>query len=178
MKNRAFTLVELMIVMGLIGILSAVVVNNFMGTIAKGRDARRKDDLKVIAKGLESFANDFGKYPDSSNGYVMGCKDSVSDSFKSCGQGTSDRFRTYREGVDEAIVYINTWPTDPVTGRTYRYDYDSSANTYSLYAALENTNDKDVKQTGTGQPDPAGWAVTCGTSTCNYKLTESGVIKR
>jgi prepilin-type N-terminal cleavage/methylation domain-containing protein len=176
--RRGFTLVELMIVMGLLGILASVVLNNFIGTIAKGRDARRKDDLKQIAKGLEAFATDFGGYPASEDGKVMGCRDAPGTEFFACGEGISDRFRVYRETIDEPIVYLNTWPRDPDSQKEYIYVYDSTNGGFALYASLENTNDRDVKVQANGQPDPAGWGISCGSTVCNYKMTDYGVVKR
>lgn len=57
-----FTLIELLVVISIMGVISATVVPNVVGFTAKGRDARRKQDLKQIQLALEMYKQDKGIY--------------------------------------------------------------------------------------------------------------------
>lgn len=64
MVKKAFTLIELLIVIGLIGILIAISVTSY-GTIQKkSRDTRRINDLKSVQNAFEQFyVNNNSIYP-------------------------------------------------------------------------------------------------------------------
>lgn len=68
-KMRAgFTLMELMIVIVILGLLSALVLPNIMG---KAEDAKQKlvcIQMKNIEEALKSFKFDNGRYPDTEEG--------------------------------------------------------------------------------------------------------------
>lgn len=68
MKNRAFTLIELLIVIAIIGILVAIVMSALNSARIKARDAIRKQDIKTIQTALQAYYMENGKYP-VTNGY-------------------------------------------------------------------------------------------------------------
>jgi len=53
--KSAFTLVELLVTISIIVILSALAINSYRGVQARGRDARRKNDLSNISISLTSY---------------------------------------------------------------------------------------------------------------------------
>jgi len=62
--TRAFTLFEVILVITLILILVGLAFWVFRHQLAKGRDAKRKDDLEKIRLAFEDYYNDHGCYPD------------------------------------------------------------------------------------------------------------------
>lgn len=65
--TSAFTLIELLIVVAIIAILAAIAVPNFLEAQVRAKTARTKNDLRVLATGLESYAVDNNTYPWSNN---------------------------------------------------------------------------------------------------------------
>jgi prepilin-type N-terminal cleavage/methylation domain-containing protein len=47
-KNKGFSLIELLVVISIIGILSTVLVMNFVGTRERARDAQKIQDLSSV----------------------------------------------------------------------------------------------------------------------------------
>ena len=65
----AFTLIELLIVVAIIAILAAIAVPNFLEAQTRSKIARAKSDLRTLATALQSYAVDYGTYPDERNQY-------------------------------------------------------------------------------------------------------------
>ena len=62
-KQKGFTLLELLIVIGLIGILIAISVTSYTTIQKKSRDSRRMGDLKAVQNALEQYYADYAAYP-------------------------------------------------------------------------------------------------------------------
>lgn len=120
-RMRAFTLIELLIVITIIGILAVALVPRITGGPAKARDATRKTDLQQIATALALYADDnSGSYPwDVSTAATSGCVTGNLDSY------ISD--------------YMTTIPEDAQYDSTgYCYEYYATSNGFGLVAHLES----------------------------------------
>ena len=73
MKKRAFTLIELLIVVAIIGILAAIAVPNSLNAQVKAKVARVQSDFKSLSTALETYRLDNNNFPeDSSFGGTFG----------------------------------------------------------------------------------------------------------
>lgn len=61
--RRAFTLVELLIVIIIIAVLAAVAIPKFQNSSQRADEASARADLKVIRQAIELFRNDTTLYP-------------------------------------------------------------------------------------------------------------------
>jgi len=70
MKNvKAFTLIELLIVVAIIAILAAIAVPNFLEAQTRSKVSRVKSDMRSLATAIEAYQVDWNKYPyDGSQG--------------------------------------------------------------------------------------------------------------
>ena len=59
---RAFTLIELLIVVAIIAILAAIAVPNFLEAQTRAKVSRVRADMQALATGVETYAIDYGKY--------------------------------------------------------------------------------------------------------------------
>lgn len=63
LQERAFTLIELLIVVAIITILAAIAVPNFLEAMTRAKVSRVQSDLRTIATGLESYRTENNDYP-------------------------------------------------------------------------------------------------------------------
>ena len=55
MNKRSFTLLEMLVVLGIIAIILSVLTVSFSTAQKKSRDAKRKGDIKALQSGLEQY---------------------------------------------------------------------------------------------------------------------------
>lgn len=167
--KRGFTLIEILVVIALIGVLAGLMIVAFQGTRRSSRDGKRKADLEQIRSALEMYKADKGSYPACTNWSFDGiCLGNVVSWGHNLGL-SCDCLPLKLAGIGAAsgtAVYLNPLPVDPIQfdygdARNRAYYYDGSANSYSLYAKLEDTNDPSINC-------PSG----CGlVNFANYKVT-------
>ena len=73
MTKKAFTLIELMIVVVILGILMATILPKLTWAQARARDAARVADLSNIAAALSVYYDDNGQFPDKANANDAEC---------------------------------------------------------------------------------------------------------
>jgi type II secretion system protein G len=152
-RFKAFTLIELMIVIAILGVLAAMVSGNFITSLKKGRDARRKADLEQIQRALEMYYEDNKNYPTTLEFGGQLC---------------------HPNGCDTKI-YMQKVPNDPISGKNYGYE-SASGTDYRLYACLENNQQILPYNSLTGLP-PISCNVQCwkqdqsGTTTCYWAIS-------
>lgn len=114
-KKNGFSLFELLIVISIIGILTAVVSVAYSGAQKKTRDARRVEDMKLVQTAAEQFY--------SQNNYVYPEDDG-----------------TPWVGVDGQNI-LDIFPVDPKNSSPYVYNYTGGVGvSYCVCAAVENVN--------------------------------------
>ena len=66
--HRAFTLVEIMVVVVIIGILAVLIVPRVLGRSDEARVAAARHDIAAIVQSLKLYRLDNGRYPSSEQG--------------------------------------------------------------------------------------------------------------
>jgi general secretion pathway protein G len=56
MRKKAFSLIELMIVVSILGIMAAIVAPLFRDNIQKTKEAAAKDSLRILRTAIEAYA--------------------------------------------------------------------------------------------------------------------------
>lgn len=67
MKNKGFTLIEVMIVIAIIGILSAVAIPLYNGYTDRAKQVEAEEQLMTVAAIEEDYFNSFRKYLDNTD---------------------------------------------------------------------------------------------------------------
>lgn len=80
--NQAFTLIELLIVVAIIGILAAIAVPNFLNAQTRAKVTRTWADLKVLTQALEQYRLDKNSYVPDFDGIGQSQSGSEIDTYK------------------------------------------------------------------------------------------------
>jgi len=159
--RRGFSLIELLVVITIIALLIGVATVSYTKAQQKGRDGRRKSDLKAIQQALELYFQQNGKYPPNP-------PTAPDDGIGFCATLSNSSYTIYVRDVLQPS-HISKVPSDPTVASTSDYLYYKITNsTYRLFSILENTNDPDRASYVQGSPD-IPWG--CTPVTYNYKVT-------
>lgn len=138
-RNQAFTLIELLIVVAIIGILAAIAVPNFLNASMRAQIARMETDLKALGDALLMYRIDNKNY------------------FAQMGGNPAAELRR----LTTPVSYISSIPQDPYRegskkyqSVTYNYDYSAygpdRAKTDWLLHGLGPDTDEDIGVGGYG----------------------------
>ena len=148
--KRGFTLIELLVVIIIISILVAIATVSYTNAQRKGRDSKRKADLKAVQQSLEVYFQTNNKYPASSANGRIQCN--VTGDGSVINWGTQFICDENGSSPPSAIIYMQATPTDPTATdqaqQGYYYQAGSSNLSYNLGAILENTNDPERVASG------------------------------
>jgi prepilin-type N-terminal cleavage/methylation domain-containing protein len=122
-QRRAFTLIELLIVVAIIAILAAIAVPNFLEAQTRAKVSRVKADMRTVATALESYCVDNNKYPPNDENSAVGLGSSP---FRTIGGG----FMAYAGRITTPIAYLSTAPHDLFDTRTPPIAAAFTADTY------------------------------------------------
>lgn len=70
-RERAFTLVELLVVMAIIATLLTIAVPRYFGSLEKAKEAVLREDLATLRDSLDKYFSDTGAYPSSLEDLVL-----------------------------------------------------------------------------------------------------------
>lgn len=111
--KKAFTLIEILVVVTIIGLLAAGAAVSYGQFAKQSRDAKRKADLEQVRAALEMYRS-------NNSAYITGNWNSLSAN----------------PGLTTPTIYIQSLPSDP-KNTVYSYYYNGSATDYTLGAYLE-----------------------------------------
>ncbi len=140
--KKGFTMIELIMVMGILAVTSTFVVLNFQGSQTTARDTQRRSDLKQYHTALEVYANNHEGVYVSSGGSEY----------------------TAQTDLCSVLALTGTCPIDSkdntgdCLGHTCRYYYRGTLSTFVLYSALEKNSS-------------GAYFVICGNGTTGYSST-------
>ncbi len=120
-RIRAFTLIELLIVVAIIGILAAIAVPNFLEAQIRSKVSRVRSDLATLATAIESYRVDHNAYPEGTDN-PANYPQEIATFLGSLAPG----YYTFRtrgaagqkvgidfHGITTPIAYISSVPSDP-----------------------------------------------------------------
>jgi prepilin-type N-terminal cleavage/methylation domain-containing protein len=120
--KRAFTLIELLIVIMIVGILSGFIFVSMNSAITASKDAKRKADLSAIAKAISMYS--------AQNGGALPSTGTSCDVCNGCAGACANLYTNI-------APYLTSVPTDP-TGSTvyYKYTYSATLPSFTLQSTL------------------------------------------
>ncbi len=158
LKTReGFTLIEILVVVAIISVLSAVVVVGLGPARRQGRDARRIMDLKQVQVALELYYNAYGQYPASgilahspTGTYYAPdgtCATAIVPPEIDYGQKGGGGWGGLQGRLICAKIGVSAVPDDPAApSRHYLYDAkDSTVSSYILGVKLDDSNNPILK---------------------------------
>jgi general secretion pathway protein G len=125
-KIRAFTLIELMMVMVIIGILASLITTGAFRSIRSARESRAESDIVALEAALERYKLDTGVYPNNTSG---------TNSFKlwlQTGDGSTGWNGPYMSFKDSEVsgnAFLDPWGNayiyyhNQTTGKGYNHIY-------------------------------------------------------
>jgi prepilin-type N-terminal cleavage/methylation domain-containing protein len=132
MSRRAFTLVELLVVISIIAIISTIAVVSMTSARSKSRDTKRMADIHQIITAMQAYNIDNGSYPDT---IALGCSCGHTAATACClgkanSAGCWGGASVWCAALDNALQpYMTNIPDDPENAVGYYGDayvyYDS-----------------------------------------------------
>lgn len=152
--RKSFTLIELLIVVAIISILSAMFTTGLRRALERMRDARRLSDMRQIRHALELYKVAYKQYPPISSDACCNGWD----------QGPCEMDKTFIDALRTAGL-ISEVPTDPLGGTgTGCYGYNYYVYPADSYGCDTNRGPfyvlgiRDMETSGNPHPASPGWS--------------------
>lgn len=143
--NKAFTLIELLIVVAIIAILAAIAVPNFLEAQTRSKVSRAKADIRSLATGLEAYAVDANAYPQC-------------NSVDNCIWHTPNpAYCTIFERLSTPIAYMTSGILqDPFRSQFRSGAIDSQTGTFTPASTVSDADEVFYKYAAIAQPNAPG----------------------
>ncbi len=144
MEKRAFTLIELLIVVAIIGILAAIAVPNFLNAQTRAKISRVKADQRSVSNAVEQYRLDNNSYPpDATNRRPVGLYMLTSpvSYLPTIPMDPFLKIENLRAPVDQTTM-------GPFFAMGTDTELDNSVGTYALAAAGPDNDDDTGNMTG------------------------------
>jgi len=115
MKQRGFTLTELLVVVAIIGILAIIAIPNLLASIDRARQKRTMADMRGVARAVEIYHQDWAFYPKGVDVAALG-----------------NELDLYLEPT-----YILNVVRNDGWGKAFAFYTDSGGSEYTLWAAAQ-----------------------------------------
>ncbi len=133
-NNQAFTIIELLVVIMIIGLVSTLAIVSLQGARQRTRDAKRWSDIRTIQSAVELCINEGGGSPPAApatwNGILI----------QTCGSATMNEFLASSSMPEPPINAGETGGCtngNPPSGDCYMYCKDAASDAYLLYSDYE-----------------------------------------
>ncbi len=147
-RQKGFTLLELLVVIGIIGLLASILVVNLTGARRRARDTKRIADVRGLQTAAEDYYGKNGKYPATIGDLVTGNQISIWPHDPLAPSGTSCAANS-----DLCYWYATYTPTGALGPQSYHM----GASLEEQGSTLLNQDRDCVSTTGTSCPYSAAY---------------------
>ncbi len=118
-----FSLIEIIIVMGIIGLLATAAVVGYSSQQGSARDTRRFEDVKKISDALEFYFEDNGKYAPKETWYA---DTSIGASLGATPPSPALSDWAPNSDLRDLVTqnYLSSLPKDPINNTDYHYRFE------------------------------------------------------
>lgn len=116
-RCRAFTLVELLIVIVVLAVLAAIVIPKFGDSSTRSRESSLRANLQVVRNAVELFKTDTGAYP-------AAITDLAVTTAPTSGKDTAGNTKAIT-ATDYHGPYVPAVPNDPIANAAFTYSVAS-----------------------------------------------------
>jgi prepilin-type N-terminal cleavage/methylation domain-containing protein len=160
-KNRGFTIVELLIVIVVIAILAAIVIIAYNGVSQRARDAKRLTDITAVYKAIQMYYADNGTYPVTATPFGNGLSDSNCAAGITSAQWVPGLVPKYLASLPQSFG-----PRSEGTSGCYQYASDGQQYVLSAWRNIESGPNTTTNYRRLGFRE--GWAVGVGNPVSYY----------
>lgn len=167
--QKGFSLIELMVTIGIIGLLASIVVTSLASARKNSHETARRADLVQVQKALEGYYTANSSYPTTGAPLGGPCTGTWFGTSVNGGSKTTSGANAYIPNLTGN--YLGTLPIDPLHTTTgwSGYNYCSDGISYKLI--LNDVGPESFPALGELFYDPVrpttAWMVCSGTTACN-----------